>query len=79
MSQITNSTTSHLKFCYISIFYKLLWTDNETKSVQTTYNYTTRSIKKDKKELAEKKYKYAATQRRIKNPITHLRLRFLQK
>ena len=78
MSQNTNSTTSHLKFCYISIFYKLLWTDNETKSVQTTYNYTTRSIKKDK-ELAEKKYKYAATQRRIKNPIKHLRWRFLQK
>ena len=32
------------------IFKNLLRTDNETKIVKTIYNYTTRSIKKDKKD-----------------------------
>ena len=33
-----NETTRHLKFRYISILTNLLWTDNEMKSVKTTYN-----------------------------------------
>ena len=39
--------TKYLKFRYILILTNLLWTDNETKSVKL---YTTRSIKKDKKD-----------------------------
>ena len=37
MSQNINKTTTHLKFCYISILTNLLRTDNETKSVKTIY------------------------------------------
>ena len=41
------SMTRHLKLIYISIFANLLRTDNERKLKKL---YTTRSIKKDKKD-----------------------------
>ena len=48
MSKNVKSTKRHLKYSYISIFINLLRTDNETKSVKTTYNIL--SIQKDKKD-----------------------------
>ena len=33
-----NSTTTHLRFSYISILTNLLRTNNETKSLKTIYN-----------------------------------------
>ena len=38
MPQNINETTTHSKFCYISILTNLLRTDNETKSVKTICN-----------------------------------------
>ena len=38
MSQNINKTTRYLNFRYISILTNLLRTDNEMKSVKTTYN-----------------------------------------
>ena len=35
MSENTNETTRHSKFCYISILTNLLRTDNEKKNVKT--------------------------------------------
>ena len=37
ISQNIKSTTRHLKFCYISIFYKSSVTDNETKGKGKNY------------------------------------------
>ena len=39
MSKNIKSTTTHLKYSYISIFTNLLRTDNERKSVKPIYNH----------------------------------------